>query len=575
MVDYRILLIDDDEVDARVIQRSLSTCGLNASIQRAVNSEQGKQLIEQQEFDCILLDYILPEGTSLELFQDLLEQPCSQRPPIIMLTGISSAGVAAQSIQLGAQEYLNKDELTPWTLQKLIESACDKSVLQQQIESRDEELISMGFYDSLTGLPNRQLFQDRLEQSIHNQQRDGDLFAILMMDLDLFKEINDTYGHEAGDNVLQQAGERLNRAVREADTVARLGGDEFSAILTSMTSRDSIVTVIEKIIEAIAEPFSVQGKLVNIGISIGYAFCPEDSEDASTLLRFADMAMYQAKKASLGYSAYSSEKSVVTETAAILSHGLPQAIKDDQFSVYYQPQIKLSTGHIYGAEALIRWHHPELGLIRPDQFIAIAERSRAIDAITLHVLAKALARNVIWQDMGFELSISINLSARVLHNEDVIENIIDLVHSFGINPQKICLEVTETAVMQSPEVAIQLLTKLSDAGIRLSIDDFGTGYSSLKYLKGFPINEIKIGREFISGLLENSAEEKIVTVILALGRSFDLDVVAEGVEDDRTLRRLHRLGCQYCQGNHISTALDHRDFELWLESSSRHQAIQV
>ncbi|NNE64544.1 MAG: EAL domain-containing protein, partial [Gammaproteobacteria bacterium] len=476
-------------------------------------------------------------------------------------------------IQQGAQEYLNKDELTPWTLQKLIESACDKSTLQRQIESRDEALISISFYDSLTGLPNRQLFQDRLEQAIHGQQRGGEAFAILMMDLDLFKEINDTYGHEAGDKILQQAGKRLNRAVRETDTVARLGGDEFSAILTSLTTEDSIITVLDKIIDVIAEPFCVDGKLLNIGISIGYTFCPDDSGDASTLLRFADMAMYEAKKASLGYAAYSCEKSIKTEAAAILSHQLPKAIEDDQFTVFYQPQIELSSRRVYGVEALIRWKHPQLGLIYPAKFIPIAERSRLIDAITLYVISSTLARNRIWQQSGHDLSISINLSARVLHNEEVIETIVELVHSFGINPEKVCLEVTETAVMQSPEIAIQQLCKLSNAGIRLSIDDFGTGYSSLKYLKNFPINEIKIDREFIQGLFENSAEEKIVTVILALGKSFDLDVVAEGVENDKTLRKLHRLGCMYCQGYHISVPLDHQAFEKWLESPSPHQMI--
>ena len=572
--NYRILLIDDER-HARIVERLLSSCGLNASVQRAINFEEARQRLEQIEFDCILLDDVLPEGQSLELFQELLAKPCSHRPAIIMLTDINSAGVAAKFIQQGAQEYLNKDELTPWTLQKLIESACDKSMLQRQIESRDEELISISFYDSLTGLPNRQLFQDRLEQAIHSQQRGGEPFAILMMDLDLFKEINDTYGHEAGDKVLQQAGKRLNRAVRETDTVARLGGDEFSAILTSLTTGDSIITVLDKIIDAIAEPFSVDGKLLNIGISIGYTFCPDDSGDASTLLRFADMAMYEAKKGSLGFAAYSCEKSIKTEAAAILSHQLPKAIEDDQFTVFFQPQIELSSRRVYGVEALIRWNHPELGLVYPAKFISIAERSRLIDAITLHVITRTLACNRIWQKSGHDLSISINLSARVLHNEEVIETIVELVHGFGIDPEKVCLEVTETAVMQSPEIALQLLRKLSNAGIRLSIDDFGTGYSSLKYLKNFPINEIKIDREFIQGLFENSAEEKIVTVILALGKSFDLDVVAEGVENDRTLRKLHRLGCMYCQGNHISVPLDHQAFEKWLEARSPHQIIPV
>jgi diguanylate cyclase len=336
--------------------------------------------------------------------------------------------------------------------------------------------------------------------------------------------------------------------MRESDTVARLGGDEFAAILMSIVSDRDAISVIEKIVKSIAQPFNIGDRLINIGISIGYSFCPKHSNDSTTLLRFADMAMYQAKQSSKGFCQYAAGHDSTLEAISITTQDIRNAIRDDQLVVHYQPQLDLNSSEIVGAEALVRWIHPELGLVPPDRFIPLAERSSVIEDLTLCVLIKALQH---WQNSRYGIAISVNLSARALHNETFVAKIIDQIKEAKIDPDKLCLEVTETAVMQSPELALNSLNTLSDAGIRLSIDDFGTGYSSLKYLKICPIDEIKIDGEFVTELTSQSVDGRIVEAIISLGHSFDIQIVAEGIETQTASDFLEDHGCQTGQGYFI------------------------
>ena len=562
----RILLVDDDEVDTRIIERNLRRSGLALELDKIVDPEIGKDLASNGTYECMLLDYRYPTGNAFELFADLLQTPCSQRPPVVLMTNMGNEGVAAQSIQFGAQEYLSKAEISPWTLRRMIESACEKSQLQRQIERREQELVRMSFFDSLTGLPNRQLFHDRLGQALREAERSRHEFAVLIMDLDLFKSVNDSFGHDVGDALLIEVGRRLTETMRDSDTVARIGGDEFGAILPVLDKVDSSFVVVENIVAAFAEPVPVGDRLLDIGISVGIAVYPQSGVSASDLVKHADSAMYEAKKNSSGIAYFNPESSRDFERNATIGQDLKQAIEQHQLEVHFQPQVRLADGALIGAEALVRWQHPTLGAIDPDTFIPMAERSRTIGKLTLNVLDLTLRQCRDWHRRGLALTASVNLSARVLHSEDIVDEIRALVERYAVPSSMLCFEVTETGIMQSPETAETILHALSGFAIRISIDDFGTGYSSLKYLQQFPIDEIKIDRDFVISLERGSADEKIVRSVIALGKSLDMTVVGEGVEHAGALQILAESGCDIAQGFHIGRPQSPAEFEAWREA---------
>ncbi len=559
----RILLVDDDEVDTRIIERNLRRSGLVLELDKIVDPELGKNLASSGTYECMLLDYRYPTGNAFELFADLLQTPCSQRPPVVLMTNMGNEGVAAQSIQFGAQEYLSKAEISPWTLRRMIESACEKSQLQRQIERREQELVRMSFFDSLTGLPNRQLFHDRLGQALREAERSQHEFAVLIMDLDLFKAVNDSFGHDVGDALLIEVGRRLTETMRDSDTVARIGGDEFGAILPVLNNVGGSFVVVESIFSAFTDPLPVLDKLLNVGISIGIAVYPHSGDNASDLVKHADSAMYEAKKNSSGIAYFNPESSREFERNAMIGHDLKQAIEQHELEVHFQPQVRLADRALVGAEALVRWQHPSLGDIGPDKFIPMAERSRVIGRLTLNVLDLTLQQCREWHRQGLAITASVNLSARVLHDEEIVDEIRAMVDDYAVPTSMLCFEVTETGIMQSPETAEMILRALSDFSIRISIDDFGTGYSSLKYLQQFPIDEIKIDRDFVIALERGSADEKIVRSVIALGKSLDMSVVGEGVEHDCAWQILAESGCDIAQGYHIGKPQSPSDFEAW------------
>ncbi len=421
-------------------------------------------------------------------------------------------------------------------------------------------------HDDLTDLPNRTLLLERINQLILHAKRDLRPLAILVMDLNRFKEINDALGHHYGDFLLQKVAERLQEVIRESDTLARLGGDEFSVALDADTEQAKIVS--RKISEALQRPFVIEGHSLNIGISIGIAIYPTHGNDCDTLLQHADVAMYSAKKTETHYAVYDVSQDQFTLNRLMLLTDLREAVrKEEHLSLYFQPKIDIKNNRIHGVEALLRWNHPELGIIPPDQFIPLAEQGGIIRSLSKWVLNAALAQRAAWRDAGLDLPVSVNLSIKDLQNISVPLLIKELLKKYQLEPSDLMLEITETSMMLDPDRTYEVISNLHALGVQLSIDDFGTGYSSLAYLKQLPAEELKIDKSFVRNMLKDDNDEVIVRAIIDLAKNMGLAVIAEGVESTEILTRLKELDCDLAQGYHICRPLQAKELEEWLRTS--------
>jgi diguanylate cyclase (GGDEF)-like protein len=430
-------------------------------------------------------------------------------------------------------------------------------------QSKDNAYLAT--HDALTGLPNRALVRDRAEQAITASRRSGSHVALLLLDLDRFKEINDTLGHRYGDTLLKEVGPRLREHLRETDTVARLGGDEFVVLLPDLRSGLVAVEVAEKLVEVLQQPFLIDGVAVDVGCSVGVAITPDHGEDFDLLLQHTDVAMYVAKKDSLGVVTYASDLDSHSPERLALLGGLRRAVDEpEQIVVYYQPKASLQSGVVTGVEALVRWQHPEQGLLPPNDFIPLAERTGIIRPLTWSILRKALEQNRRWADDGLLLTVAVNVSPRCLLDKGFPEGVVQMLQEIGVPPQRLELELTESSVMSDPDRALAILHSLRDAGIRLAIDDFGTGYSSMAYLKKLPVTEIKIDRTFVTEMDRDASDAAIVRSSLELARNLNLEVVAEGVETQAVWDELTILGCGSAQGYFLTRPLPPDDFRRWL-----------
>jgi diguanylate cyclase (GGDEF)-like protein len=421
-------------------------------------------------------------------------------------------------------------------------------------------------YDALTGLPGRALLYDRLRQAIAAARRQGAPLSVLVVDLNNFRDVNDTYGHESGDLMLRQVARRLAGAVRESDTVARLVGDEF-AIVLPWTDASGSFLVARKVSAALGELLSPDGRRLELEASIGIAAFPEDGDDAEALLRRADMAMSAAKRSGTGFVLYAAHQGELATGRLALMGELREAIERDELVLHFQPQVDLRTGRMGGVEALVRWQHPWRGLVPPGEFLPLAEQTGLIQPLTLWVLEEALGRCREWWDRGLRLEMIVNLSTRNLQDPELPEAIARLLRASGLPSHALRLEITESAVMANPTRAAEMLEDLRAMGVRFSIDDFGTGYSSLAYLKKLPVDELKIDRSFVMDMLREASDRAIVRAIIEMGHSLGLKVVAEGVEDGETLEALAGLGCDTAQGYFISRPVPAPELERWLESA--------
>jgi diguanylate cyclase (GGDEF)-like protein/PAS domain S-box-containing protein len=454
-----------------------------------------------------------------------------------------------------------------------LERTVELAEANRELMHARDEAQRQALHDSLTGLPNRILLRDRLQQAILIGDREKSGVALLIMDLDRFKDVNDTLGHHTGDELLQQVGVRLRSALRASDTVARMGGDEFAVVLPMAGYLEVAASVAQALVKTLEEPFVLAGQTVSVGASIGIAMYPEHGTDVKTLLRHADVAMYVAKRTSSGHAAYSCEQDAHDPERLNLISGLRAAIEQDELVLHYQPKLSLRTGRCHRVEALVRWQHPERGLIPPDHFIPLAEQTGLIKPLTFWVLQAALRQCRAWQDAGLGIAMGVNLSMRNLHDPDLVEQIMRLLDETGVQAASLKLEVTESALMTDPERALSSLGRLRAIGVDVAIDDFGTGQASLSYLKHMPVEEIKLDRSFVSDMRTDKNDYMIVRSTIELAHDLGLRVIAEGVEDQETWDLLADLGCDLAQGYHMSRPLPESDLRRWLAAEDDRAAL--
>lgn len=432
----------------------------------------------------------------------------------------------------------------------------DRQALQQELEHR-------ALHDALTGLPNRALLADRFAQALQEARREEQSVGLLLIDLDKFKDINDTLGHHVGDELLRQVGPRMAGVLRAADTIARLGGDEFAVLLPHAAGVDDAIQVAEKLQAALSRSFSVSGIDLDVEASIGVVLSGEHGTDAMTLMQRADVAMYVAKQRNLGVFPYDPALDTHSPERLSLLGDLRRALHDDQLFLLYQPKVSLTTGEVCGAEALLRWAHPDRGLVPPDAFIPLAENTGLIGPLTRRVLDLALAQARRWAEQDRPLQIAVNLSARNLLDPRLDSTVADLLAHHGVAPELLKLEVTESAIMSDPIRATELLRRLHAQGIAIAIDDFGAGYTSLGQLKNLPVSELKVDRSFVMAMQSDSSDRLIVRSVIELSHNLGLSAVAEGVESAEVLDSLVAYSCDVAQGYHLSRPLSGDAFDDW------------
>lgn len=426
-------------------------------------------------------------------------------------------------------------------------------------KNAEQAIRHQAYFDGLTGLPNRLLFFDRLTVAVDQAARDKKKLAVMFLDLDRFKNVNDSLGHNVGDVLLFEAAERLSACLRKGDTVSRLGGDEFTVLLNEIGDVKDATEVAEKIVRAINEPYMIQEQNINIGISVGIALYPDHATDADALIKNADAAMYHAKDNGRNNFQIFSAESASKHDKLSLESRLRKGIEDREFVIHYQPKYELATGRLAGAEALVRWQHPERGLVMPDEFIPMAEETRLILPLGEWVLHESCRQAKAWEAAG--LKVSINLSPWQLHKASLIETVDAALKGSGVKPSQIELEITETAAMKNPGQTLSMLRDITSRGLSVSLDDFGKGYSSLNYLKQFPVSVIKIDMAFIRDLLSEPKDAAIVRAIILLGHNLHMKVLAEGVESQGQADFLKAEGCDLAQGYLYSRPVSASDFE--------------
>jgi len=440
-----------------------------------------------------------------------------------------------------------------------------------------ENFRHVAYHDTLTGLPNRNYLIDKVRDLL-KKSRTGtdDNFAVLFLDLKSFKTINDSLGHSMGDRLIKNVGKRLSGMIREHDMVGRFGGDKFGIILGDLETRDEATRVADRIAKRVAEPYTLDGRQVFTSAKIGIAYGNSKYAEAEDILRDADIAMYYAKEGEKNYVIFDQKMHIRAVTRLQLETDLRFAIERDEFELYYQPIISLDTASLSGFEALVRWNHPQRGVVPPNEFIPVSENTGLIIPMTVKILHQACSQVVKWQKLSGSdspLSIAVNLSGKHFGHPALVDQISSVIKDTGIDPESLKLELTESAVMENAEAAIQMLKQIKETGVRVSIDDFGTGYSSLSYLHRFPIDLLKVDRSFVSAMDNNTENGEIVRTVIALAKALNLKVVAEGIESLHQFHQLRVLGCEYGQGYLFSRPLPVTDIERLLEDNTRWQNI--
>jgi diguanylate cyclase (GGDEF)-like protein len=501
-------------------------------------------------------------GRLLEVYVPLRFEPVG--PPAGAFEIYLPYGPIQRSISEGTRRitiFLALGLLVLWAGLFRVMARASRTMQRQAAENE-----RLALRDPLTDLPNRVLVRERTEQAIRAARRSGSRVAVMVVDLDRFRVINDALGHEAGDALLTKIGSRLQTALRETDTVARLGADEFAVLLPEVADAGAVALTAQRLLKTLEFPFPVGGVAVEVEASIGIATYPEHGEDVDGLIQRADMAMYVAKDAGTGHELYVEERDRYSPDRLALLSELRGAIQRGELILHYQPKADLRSGRVVGMEGLVRWEHPERGLLLSDDFVPLAEPTGLIGPLTRHVIDQALRECRSWRDSGIDLHVAVNLSARNLEDPRLPDLVARSLERWGLDPDALVLEITESAILQEPVKALQVVTELAGMGVRLMIDDFGTGYSSLAYLRRLPVSALKIDKSFVMGMLREENDAVIVRSTIDLGRNLGLEVVAEGVESAELWTRLAALGCDVAQGFHLSMPLPPEDVPRWLDA---------
>lgn len=422
-------------------------------------------------------------------------------------------------------------------------------------------------HDSTTGLPNRMLLMDRMEQAVQSGLRLGIPLAFLILDIDDFKKVNDTLGHYSGDSLLKKVASSLKGTLRDSDTLARIGPDEFGILIQTKTDPESIDQIRKKIQRIFFQPFVIEGLSIEVQVSMGIAFFPKHGKEAETIMQRASVAVYSARQDRNKFTVYSEKLDKNSPHRLTMVGELRQAIQNDELILYYQPKIDLQKWQVLGVEALVRWQHPEHGFMPPDEFIPMAERTGLIRPLSVWMLNHALSQAEIWHKKDIKISVAVNFSPVTFLDTELPNQIIGMLSLYEVPAKYVTFEITEGSMLKDPAMAMEIMNRLVEAGIKISIDDFGTGYSSLAYFKNLPVQEVKIDKSFVSDMLTNERDNVIVKSIIDLGHNLGMRVVAEGVENKETMIALKQMGCDVLQGYYVSRPVSSGDFMDWISSS--------
>jgi diguanylate cyclase (GGDEF)-like protein len=557
MTPLRLLQVEDTEDDAALVQLALVRAGYDVLARRVASAEALRRELYESQWDLVIADYTMPgfSGTKAlaivrELHPDL---------PFIFVSGTIGEDIAVAAMKTGAHDYIMKGNLT--RLAPAVERELREAGVRRERHLANQRVAYLAYHDSLTNLPNRALFLDRLQQAILRSHRDEKGLVVLLMDLDGFKEINDALGHHAGDLVLQEVAARLRGAVRASDTVARLGGDEF-AVLLPATDVNRAELAARKVLHDLQHPFVADGRPLRVSASIGIAGVPWHAVTSDEVLQKSDSAMYLAKNDKTGYVVYNAERDQRLNSGASLASMMRQAIDGRQFVLDYQPIVHLKTNTVVAVESLVRWNHPELGRLLPDDFMRVAEHTGLVNPLTSFVIDCALSE---WprSTRPDTCGIAINISPQSLQHSSFPARIKNVLDTHGLPPSSLVLEITENLVMLDPDGSIRCLDQLHDMGVRLVLDDFGKGYSSLSYLRRLPVDEIKIDRSFVIGLGDGE-DDTLVRCIIELAHNLGMSVIAEGVETDAVTKQLAELNCDAVQGYYLSRPGPAAEIAAWM-----------
>lgn len=551
--DPLVLIADDDPSIRLLLRHAMEKDGYK--VIEVVNGTEAIKATEKYHPDLILMDAVMPLMDGFNATSTLMEMEEFSDIPVLMITALDDDRSVAKAFISGALDYITKP--VNW------------SVLKHRVRrmlhaaEAERQIRHLAYLDTLTGLPNRLLFMDRLDQAISRSVRQSNIFALLFIDIDHFKVINDSMGHHAGDQLLTSVTARLQQSVRQSDTIARLGGDEFTVIVENINQPEDVMVVTKSILSMLSDPVFIDGREVFISASIGISVFPDDGDDLGSLLKNAETAMYKAKdhgRNNLQF--YRAEMSETAMRRLDLENSLRNAIEKDELLVYYQPKFDLTTGKCQGMEALVRWDHPVKGLVQPDEFIPLAEETGMILQLDDWVIRTACMQLSVWKKAGYEVSnLAINVSARQFKEHRLAGVIQKILEETGIDGHELEIELTESTLVDNNENAREMLNELHEMGLKIALDDFGTGYASMSYLKDFPIDTVKIDRSFIWGIPNDKEDMAIVKAIVGLAEALDLSLIAEGVETEQQIEFLNNIGCKYAQGYYWSKPVSAMMFE--------------